>query len=87
MVRRQDVPLAGTPPARDNDPVTPEAPDTDRRVENPDPVTAAYRAGVDISLLRDNLAQPVEERFRRLMALQRFAEELQRAGRAARRSA
>jgi len=49
-----------------------------------DPVVEAYRRDVDITLLRENLARSVDERFERLMALQRFAEELQRAGREAR---
>jgi hypothetical protein len=50
-----------------------------------DPVTEAYRKDVDRTLLRDNLARSVDERFARLMELQRFAEELRRAGREARR--
>jgi hypothetical protein len=49
-----------------------------------DPVIEAYKSGVDRTLIRENLKRTVEERFRRLMDLQRFAEELQRAGRAAR---
>jgi hypothetical protein len=50
----------------------------------PDPVIEVYKRDVDRSLLRENLKLSVEERFVRLMELQRFAEELQRAGRAAR---
>ncbi len=50
-----------------------------------DPVTEAYKRDVDRTLLRENLALSVEERLRRLMDLQRLAEELRRAGRAARR--
>jgi len=45
-----------------------------------DPVVDAYRADVDVSLIRKNLALSVEERFLQLMELQRFASELQRAG-------
>jgi hypothetical protein len=50
----------------------------------PDPVIEAYKKDVDRTLLRENLKLTVEERFLRLMELQRFAEELQRAGEEAR---
>lgn len=50
-----------------------------------DAVINAYKAGIDRTLLRENLKRTVEERFIRLMELQAFAEELQRAGREARR--
>ena len=50
-----------------------------------DPVTEAYKRHLDRTLLRENLELSVEDRLRQLMELQRFAEELQRAGRAARR--
>jgi hypothetical protein len=50
-----------------------------------DPVIEVYKRDVDRSLLRENLKLSVEERFLRLMELQRFAEELRRAGAAARR--
>jgi len=49
----------------------------------PDPVIDAYMRDVDLSLLRENLRRTPDERFRRLWALQRFARELQRAGREA----
>jgi hypothetical protein len=52
----------------------------------PDPVIEAYKSGIDVTLLRENLKRSVEERFHRLMELQRFAEELRRAGRSARSS-
>jgi hypothetical protein len=45
-----------------------------------DPVVDAYRADVDLSLIRRNLELTVEERFLQLMELQRFAAELERAG-------
>ena len=45
-----------------------------------DPVVDAYRADVDVSLIRRNLEITVEERFLQLMELQRFAAELERAG-------
>jgi hypothetical protein len=54
----------------------------DRR---PDPVIEAYKKDIDRTLIRENLKLTVEQRFEKLMALQRFQEELQRAGRAARR--
>jgi hypothetical protein len=47
----------------------------------PDPVIEAYKKDVDRTLLRENLKKTVEERFRALMELQRFADELRRAGR------
>ncbi len=52
----------------------------------PDPVVEAYKKDVNRTLIRENLRCSVEERFLRLMALQRFAEELRRAGREAERS-
>ena len=48
-----------------------------------DPVVQAYKKDIDRTLLRENLKLTVEERFRKLMAMQRFAEELRRAGRRA----
>jgi hypothetical protein len=49
----------------------------------PDPVIEAYKRDIDRTLLRQNLRRSPEERFLQLMSLQRFAEELRRAGRAA----
>ena len=51
----------------------------------PDPVIEVYKRDVDRTLIRENLKLTVTERFERLMELQRFAEELQRAGREARK--
>jgi hypothetical protein len=51
---------------------------------DPDPVIEAYKKDVDRTLIRENLKLTPEERLRSLMALQRFAEELQAAGRRAR---
>jgi hypothetical protein len=48
-----------------------------------DPVIEAYKPGIDRTLLRENLRLSVEERFEKLLALQRMAEELRRAGREA----
>ncbi len=45
-----------------------------------DPVIEAYKKDVDRTLLRENLRRSPEERVRNLMALQRMAEELRRAG-------
>lgn len=45
-----------------------------------DPVIEAYKRDVDRTLIRENLQRSHEERFRRLIELQRFAAELRRAG-------
>ena len=47
---------------------------------DPDPVIEAYKKDLDLTLIDENLKLTVEERFRNAMALQRFAEELRRAG-------
>ena len=52
-------------------------------VLEPDPVIEVYKRDVDRTLLRENLKRTVDERFANLRQLQRFAEELRRAGRAA----
>lgn len=49
-----------------------------------DPIVGLYKKDVDRTLLRENLKLSVEDRFRRAMALARFADELRRAGREAR---
>jgi hypothetical protein len=62
--------------------------DSAQQVNTPiesDPVIEAYRKDVDRSLIRENLRLTVDQRFQQLMELQRFAEELQNAGRKARR--
>jgi hypothetical protein len=46
-----------------------------------DRVIDAYKKDVDVTLLEENLRLTVEERLRKLMAMQKFAEELRRAGR------
>jgi hypothetical protein len=48
---------------------------------NVDAVIEKYKEGIDRTLLRENLKLSIEDRLRQLMELQRFAEELQRAGR------
>jgi hypothetical protein len=45
-----------------------------------DPVVEAFRADVDVTLLEENLRLSVEERFLKLIELQRFAAELRDAG-------
>jgi len=50
----------------------------------PDPVIEAYKKDVDRTLIRENLKLTPDQRLRQLMELQRFAEELQAAGRRAR---
>jgi hypothetical protein len=51
----------------------------------PDPVIEAYKRDVDRTLIRENLKRSIEERLEALIELQRFAEELHRAGRKIRR--
>jgi hypothetical protein len=50
-----------------------------------DALARLYREQVDVSLLRKNLSLTHEQRLDQLQELLRFAEELRRAGRAARR--
>jgi hypothetical protein len=52
---------------------------------DPDPVIEVYKKGIDRTLIRENLSLTVEQRFEKLMELQRFAEELRRAGKEASR--
>ena len=49
----------------------------------PDPVIEYYKKDLDRTLYRENLKLSVTERFEKAMALQRFAEELRRAGKEA----
>ena len=46
----------------------------------PDPVIEAYKKDVDLTLVQENLRLTVEERLQKLVALQKFADELRRAG-------
>jgi hypothetical protein len=55
-------------------------PPDDRPDDRRDPVVDAYRAGLDLTLIEENLRLSVEERFRKWMEVARFAEELGRAG-------
>lgn len=54
------------------------------REEDPDPVIEAYRKDVVVTLLVESLKLTPEERLLQLIELQKFAEELRRAGQAAR---
>lgn len=51
----------------------------------PDPVIEFYKKDVDRTLIRENLKLTVEARFLKLMELQKFAAELRRAGKEARK--
>jgi hypothetical protein len=51
-----------------------------------DPVIEAYKRDIDRTLIRQNLKRTITERFEQAMALQRFAEQLKRAGREARKN-
>ena len=50
-----------------------------------DAIIEIYMRSVDRSLIRENLRKTPDERVRALQELQRFAEELQQAGRALKR--
>ena len=56
----------------------------DKEPLEPDPVIEAYKKDIDRTLIRENLKLTVEERLRKMMAFARFADEVRRAGRAAR---
>lgn len=48
-----------------------------------DPVVEAYKKDIGRTLIRENLKLTVEGRFRKAMALARFAEEMRLTGRKA----
>ncbi len=50
------------------------------RAAEDDAVIAAYKQSIDRTLLRENLGRTPDERLRQLQELQRFADELRRAG-------
>jgi hypothetical protein len=56
-----------------------------RPIRDQDPMMAAYMAGVDRTLLRENLKKTPEERVRALQEPARLADEAGKAGRALRR--
>jgi hypothetical protein len=47
---------------------------------DPDPVIEAYKKDVDRTLIRENLKLTPEQRVLKLMEMQRFAQELRKAG-------
>ena len=51
-----------------------------RQPLEPDPVIEAYKKDIDRTLIRENLKLTPEERLRKLMELERFADELREAG-------
>lgn len=57
----------------------------DRPRSSLDAVIEAYKRDLDLTLLRENLARTPTERLLALQELQRFADELRRAGEKARR--
>ncbi|HEX7676856.1 MAG TPA: hypothetical protein VF713_01945 [Thermoanaerobaculia bacterium] len=57
----------------------------DTEEQSLDPVIEWYKAGIDMTLIRENLRRTPEERLLALEQLQRFAEELRRGGREMRR--
>jgi transcriptional regulator with XRE-family HTH domain len=56
-----------------------------RPISEKDPVIAAYKAGIDRTLLRENMKKTPEQRVRALQALARLADEARRAGKTVRR--
>lgn len=46
----------------------------------PDPVIEVYKKDLDLTLIRENLKLTTEERFLKLMELNRLADELKTAG-------
>jgi hypothetical protein len=53
-----------------------------QRIEpEPDPVIEAYKAGIDRTLLRENLKLTPEQRLMKLQDFVRFTTELREAGR------
>jgi hypothetical protein len=46
-----------------------------------DDVVDAYKPGIDVTLIDENLRRSIDERLRNLQRLLEFAEELRRAGR------
>jgi hypothetical protein len=62
----------------------PHAPQTPQTPRTVDPVTEAYRAGIDLTLLRHNLTLTPTQRVEQLAQLLELAEEARRSGRALR---
>jgi hypothetical protein len=53
--------------------------------ESHDAIIERYKLDVDVTLIRENLKLTPHERMLKLIVLQRFAEELRRAGQEARK--
>lgn len=51
----------------------------------PDPIIEVYKKDIDRTLLRENLKLTVEERLIKLMNMQIFVQEIQRAAKEAKR--
>ncbi len=49
------------------------------RTSDTDPVVEAYRSGIDVTLIDENLRLTVEQRLLKWMEQQKFAEELRQA--------
>lgn len=47
---------------------------------DPDPIIELYKRDVDVSLIVENLKLTPEDRLKKLLRMQQFAAELQRAG-------
>jgi hypothetical protein len=69
---------------RPPDQAPPDEPVGEAPASATDPVLEAYKAGLDRTLIRENLRLTPEERGRKLVALARFARGLSEAGRRAR---
>jgi hypothetical protein len=67
-----------------NDPTPHEQRPAGASAADADPVIEAYKKDVDRTLIRENLKLSVEQRLKKLAALQRLAIELRRAGQALR---
>lgn len=74
----------GTERTNDARDTSAEPPPEDEQ-RRPDPIIELYKKHVDRTLLLENLKLTPEQRLLKLMDLQRFADELRRAGREARR--
>lgn len=55
-------------------------PDQPKHPLDPNPVIEAYKKDVDRTLIQENLKLTPEQRVLKLMEMQRFAQELRKAG-------
>jgi hypothetical protein len=56
----------------------------DGRIVDDNPAVEAYKADIDITLIRENLKLTAEQRLIKLQRMAEFVDELRRAGREAR---